>query len=125
MKDIYVNIGERTINLYFGMREFNEIEETVGNLGTIQELILEGKERGKNLTAMIRILGNGWLRNHGQEPDITEEFLLDHMDPRAIMGYQAAVISCMGRDEKSEAVAEERASHDRDLVLEEIEAKKK
>lgn len=125
MKDIFVNIGERKIPLYFGMREFNEIEETVGNLGNIKELIMEGKERGKNLTAVIRILGNAGLRQAGEDADITEDFLLDHMDPRVIMAYQIAVIACMSRDENSQAVTEEREDKDRDLVLEEIAAKKK
>lgn len=124
MENITVHIGERTIPLRFTMRQFVRIEEEIGNLGDVRELILKGQHRIRNVIGMIRILGNAGLEHDGQEPDLTEEWLLDSMDPHALMAYQLAVIACMSRDTESQAAQEENESTERDLVLEEIEGKK-
>lgn len=124
MENISVNIGERKIPLKFGMREFVQIEEEVGNLGEIRDLILNGKTRLRNMITVIRILGNAGLKRDGEEADLTEEWLYENMDPHALMAYQMGIIACMSKAEKSEAVKEENEKTERDLVLEEIEAKK-
>ena len=124
MENISVNIGERKIPLKFGMREFVQIEETVGNLGEIRDLILNGKNRLRNMITVIRILGNAGLKRDGEEADLTDEWLYDNMDPHALMAYQMGIIACMSKAEKSEAIKEENEKTERDLVLEEIDAKK-
>lgn len=124
MKDIKVRIGEREIPLYFGMDQFIEIEENIGNLGEVRELILKGKNRLRNMIGIMRILGNGGLKQEGQEPDLTDEWLRQEMDPHALLAYQAVILACMMRDEETQTVKEERENKERDLVLEEIAAKK-
>ena len=124
MENISVNIGERKIPLKFGMREFVQIEEEVGNLGEIRDLILNGKNRLRNMITVIRILGNAGLKRDGEEADLTDEWLYENMDPHALMAYQMGIIACMSKAEKSEAVKEENEKNERDLVLEEIDAKK-
>ena len=124
MKDIKIKIGERTIPLQFTMREFIQIEEAIGNLGEVKNLILKGKERVRNIVTVIRITGNGGLKAAGEEPDLKEEWLLDNMDPHLIMGYQIAVLACLSKDSESEAAKEESEGKERDLVLEEINEKK-
>ena len=124
MDNITIDIGERKIPLRFRMNQFIEIEEEIGNLGEIRELILNGKHRLRNLVTVIRILGNAGLKAAGGEPDLKDEWLMENMDPHALAGYQLAVIACMSKEGKSEAVQEENENTERDLVLEEIEAKK-
>jgi hypothetical protein len=124
MKGITVKIGEREIPLYFGMDQFIEIEEEIGNLGTARDLILKDRKRLRNIVGMMRILGNGGLKKAGQEPDLTDEWLRENMDPHALLAYQVAVIDCLTRDGESEAITEENEEKERDEVLEEIQAKK-
>ena len=73
---------------------------------------------------MIRIMGNAGLKAAGQEPDLTDEWLMENMDPHNLMAYQAGILACMTKESASEAKAEEDENEERDLVLEEIAAKK-
>ena len=124
MNGFHIIIGEKKIPLRFGMDQFMEIEEQVGYLGDIKDLILKGKKRVRNIVSVIRILGNAGLKYEGQTADLTDGWLMENMDPLAIMVYQLAVMACMQRDENSQAVNEENENKERDLVLEEIERKK-
>ena len=124
MENISIKIGERSIPLRFRMNQFIEIEEEVGNLGEVRELILKGKQRLRNLITVIRILVNAGLKAAEEKDDLTDEWLKENMDPHALMAYQLAVIACMSKESKSEAAKEETENKERDLVLEEIEAKK-
>ena len=124
MDNITLKIGERTIPLRFRMNQFIDIEEQVGNLGEVREMILKGRNRLRNLVTVIRILGNAGLAREGREADLTEEWLKENMDPHALMAYQLAVIACLSKESESEAAKEESEVKERDLVLEEIEAKK-
>ena len=124
MDNITVNIGERTIPLRFRMNQFIEIEEEIGNMGEVKELLLKGKNRIRNIISAIRILGNAGLKNAGEEPDLTDEWLKENMDPHALLAYQVAVIGCMSKATESQAAAEEKQDEARDVVLDEINAKK-
>lgn len=124
MDNITVNIGERTIPLRFRMNQFIEIEEEIGNLGEIKELLLKGKKRVRNTVSMIRIMGNAGLQHAGEEPDLTDDWLLENMDPHGLLAYQVAVIGCMSKETESQAAAEEKQDEARDVVLDEINAKK-
>lgn len=124
MDNITIKIGGREIPLRFRMNQFIEIEEEIGNLGDIKMMLLKGKQRLRNLITTVRILGNAGLKHAGEEPDLTDEWLTENMDPHALIGYQAAVIGCLSKESESEAVKEENEDKERDLVLEEIEAKK-
>ena len=124
MDNITVTIAGRVIPLRFRMPQFAQIEEEIGNLSTVRELILKGKNRVRNLVSVIRILGNAGLKAAGEEPDLTEEWLNENMEPTALMAYQLAAIGCMTKARESEAEKEETENKERDLALEEIEAKK-
>lgn len=124
MDNITLNIGERKIPLRFRMDQFIEIEEEVGNLGEVKELIMKGRKRLRNLVAVIRILGNAGLKAAGEKDDLTDEWLRENMEPHALMAYQIGVIACLTKEGESQAVQEENENKERDLVLEEIEAKK-
>ena len=124
MDGIYVNIGERKIPLRFRMDQFIEIEEEIGNLGEVRDLILKGKNRLRNMIGVIRILGNAGLKAAGEKPDLTDDWLRENMEPHALMAYQAAIIGCLTKESESQAVKEENEEKERDEVLEEIQQKK-
>ena len=124
MDNISINIGGRDIPLRFRMNQFIEIEEEIGNLGEVRELILEGKQRLRNLVKIIRILGNAGLKHEGSTEMLTEEWLAENMNPHSLTGYQIMVLACLSKESKSQAADEENESKERDLVLEEINAKK-
>ena len=80
--------------------------------------------RSTNLVFVIMVLGNAGLKAEGQEPDLTEEWLRENMEPHALMAYQIAVLACLTKENKSQAAEEKNENKERDLVLEEIQAKK-
>ena len=124
MKNITIEIGERKIPLRFRMNQFIEIEEEIGNLSDVKELILEGKDRLRNLVKLIRILGNAGLKNAGEKDDLTDEWLTENMEPYDVKGYQINVLNCLSKETESESVKEENEEKERDLVLEEVQRKK-
>ena len=119
-KKTTVSIGGREIPLQFHMPEFADMEEAIGNLSVIDELLLKGKKRIRNTAAVIRIMGNAALRAAGEKPDLTDEWVLNHMEPRMIVAYQSAVMAAINSGMSMETSEEQ----ERDLVLEEIERKK-
>ncbi len=124
MDNIKLTIGEREIPLRFKMPQFAQIEEEIGYLGDIKELIIRGTKRIRNNIGVIRIMGNAGLKAAGQEADLTDEWLEENMNPHELMAYQLAVIACMDKEGKSQAQEEKNERTERDLVLEEIQAKK-
>lgn len=124
MDNITLKIGERTIPLRFRMNQFIEIEEQIGNLSEVRDMILKGRNRLRNIIRMIEILGNAGLKAAGEEADLTQEWLTENMDPHALMAYQLGVVACLSKESESEAAKEESEQKERDLVLEEIEQKK-
>lgn len=124
MDNITLKIGKREIPLRFRMNQFIELEEELGNLGEIREKLTTDRHRLKNLIFCIRVLGNAGLKAAGQEPDLTDEELRETMEPHQLMAYQVAVLGCLSKENKSEAQQERDENTERDLVLEEIDAKK-
>ena len=124
MDNITLKIGKREIPLRFRMNQFIELEEELGNLGEIREKLTTDRHRLKNLIFCIRVLGNAGLKAAGKEPDLTDEELREIMEPHQLMAYQVAVLGCLSKENKSEAQQERDENTERDLVLEEIDAKK-
>ena len=115
-----VEIGGRVIPLKYTMRELADMEEQIGIMDQFRDLILEGRKRLRNMAAAIRIMGNAGLKEAGQEPDLTDDKVLDAMDPNKMKTYQIAVLAAFTGGWKMET--EEEKEHD--VVLEEIERKK-
>ena len=124
MDNLTLKIGDRKIPLRFRMKQFIELEEELGNLIDIKEKLLSDRHRLKTLVFTIRVLGNAGLEAAGEEPDLTEEWLEEHMEPHGLMAYQIAVLACLSKETASQAQQEENENKERDLVLEEINAKK-
>lgn len=115
-----ITVDEREIPLRYTMPELADMEEAIGTMDNFRDLILKGKRRIRNMVAAIRIMGNSGLAHAGQEADLTDEWLLEHMAPGNLRTYQIAVLGAFTDGWKMET------SEDtvRDPTLEEIERKK-
>lgn len=120
MENIRVRLGEREIPLKFTMEEFAEIEEAIGNLSLIDEILLKGKQRIRNLATAIRIMGNAGLAGAGEKPDLTDKIVMGLMKPRKLVEYQTAAISAINQG----MLVESNEDEVHDIVLEDIERKK-
>ena len=120
MEKYSVKIAERTIPLRYTMRELADMEEAIGTMDNFRDLILKGKRRLRNMAAAIRIMGNSGLKKAGENADLSDDWLLDHMDPGKLKGYQIAVLGAFTDGFQMESQEE----RERDLVLEELERKK-
>ena len=115
-----IKIGEKEIPLRYTMLELADMEEEIGTMDNFRDLILKGKRRIRNMVAAIRIMGNSGLSHEGKTADLTDEWLLDHLDPDQFKAYQIAVLAAFTAGWKMET--EEERVHD--VTLEEIERKK-
>jgi hypothetical protein len=115
-----IKVGEREIPLRYTMLELADMDEEIGTMDNFRDLILKGKRRIRNMVAAIRIMGNSGLSHVGQPADLTDEWLLDHLDPAQFKAYQIAVLAAFTAGWKMET--EEERVHD--VTLEEIERKK-
>ena len=120
MENILVRLGDREIPLKFTMEEFAEIEEAIGNLSLIDEILLKGKQRIRNLATAIRIMGNAGLAGAGEKPDLTDKIVMNLMKPRKLVEYQTAAISAINQG----MLVESNEDEVHDIVLEDIERKK-
>lgn len=117
-------VAGRKIPLRYTMRELADMEEEIGTMDNFRDLILKGKRRLRNMVSAIRIMGNSGLEHSGCSGDesiaLTDEWLLDHLDPGKLKAYQIAVLNAFTDGWKMET--EEERVHD--VTLEEIERKK-
>ena len=120
MEKYCVEIAGRKIPLRYTMRELADMEEAIGTMDTFRDLILKGTHRIRNMAAAIRVMGNAALKKEGKKEVLTDEWLLDHMDPRQIKAYQIAVLGAFTDGFQME----NENRQERDLVLEELERKK-
>lgn len=107
-----LKIGEREIPMYLSTAEILDIQEeigcTVGELwdqvfgyqkdfenDNIDLQIVKGNhfdaEKVKKFAKLIKILGNAGLEEKGENPDLTEKWILRHLKPTWIITYVLAV----------------------------------
>jgi len=106
----------------FGVEKIDEDgEETLGN---IRLNVAEDPEKMEKLAKLIRILGNAGLEEEGQEPDLTDKWILRHMRPSMITIYAMAMMAVITAGNMMEARAEDNKGEETDVILEEEKAKK-
>ena len=120
MEKYSLQIAGREIPLRYTMRELADMEEAIGTMDNFRDLMLKGSHRLRNIVVAIRIMGNSGLNKAGETADLTDDWLLDHMDPGKLKGYQIAVLGAFTDGFRMETEEDQ----ERDLVLEEIERKK-
>ncbi len=136
-------IGGRTIPLFYSTLEMVEIEKSIGCTAfQLDEKVMGARQIGgdddenaefridlidkpenkENLGKLIRILGNAGLEEDGQEPDLTDRWVLRHMKPGMIMIYAMAVMAIISEGNQMEAKKEDNGPVD--VLLEEEQGKK-
>ena len=122
MEKYIVTIGGRDIPLRYTMRELADIEEAIGTMDKFRDRILQGNHRIRNMATAMRIMGNAGLKKIGKPDDLTDEWMLDNLDPRQVRAYQIAVLGAFTDGTSFENKAAPGGK--RDYVLEELERKK-
>lgn len=136
-----IKIGGREIPLFYSTYEMIEIEKSIGCtayqlnekvIGARQpdeddpdsfEMDLINKPENKEaMGKLIRILGNAGLEEAGQEPDLTDRWILKHMRPAMLVLYAAAVMAVVNEGNRMEAERKEEGPVDE--ILEEEKGKK-
>ena len=138
-----IKIGKREIPLFYSTYELIAIQEEIGCtafqlreevFGIVQEdeddpmsikmECVTDPKKTRRLGTLIRILGNAGLEEEGKEPDLTDKWILRHLNPTQIMPL--AIIAMKVIVEGNQAEVPEAAENQGpvDEGLEEENAKK-
>lgn len=120
IKNVTIEIEGRRIPLRYTTTAMIAIEEEMDMTGEeLREELnqLKKKNTKKTITA-LRILGNEGLRLAGEKPDLTDEYLLDRINPREVLLYRVGVMAAIlkGMLMETDHTDEEK----QDVVLNEI-----
>ena len=129
-----IKIGGREIPLFYSTYEMIEIEKSIGctafqlnekvigarmteedNPDSFEMDLLNKPENKENLGKLIRILGNAGLEEKGEEPDLTDRWVLKNMKPSTIVLYASAVMSVINEGNRMEAEKEHNGPIDEGL----------
>ena len=136
-----LKIGGREIPLLYTTYELVEIQEAVGCTGyqlkdevfgirlqdeddpnsVVFDCVGDGKKT-KKLGTLIRIIGNAGLEENGEEPNLTDKWVLRNMKPGLILMYALVVYAVINEGNRMEAKHEGNGPVDEGL--EEEQAKK-
>ena len=123
MRDI--NIGGRSIPLLYTTYELIAIQEEIGCTGHqlvdevfglrlkdeddptswVFDCVKDGKKT-KNLGKLIRILGNARREEKGEEPDLTDKWVLRQMKPGLILVFAMILLNEINEGNKTEITKE-------------------
>ena len=122
VKSAAVKIGGRVIPLRYGMRVQEQVDEELEmDFYELQTKLDKGKRNTKETIKIIRMLGNEGLRFAGKEPDLTDDWLRDHMQPAEIINYRLAALAAMTAGWQMET--DNSDEEEQDEVLNEIRKK--
>ena len=136
-----IKIGGREIPLLYTTYELVEIQEEIGCTGhqlrdevfgihladendpssVVFDCVTDGKKT-KKLGTLIRILGNAGLEEQGEEPNLTDKWVLRNMKPGLLLVYALGAFAVINEGNQMEAKQEETGPVDEGL--EEEQAKK-
>ena len=103
----------------FGIRQEDEDDPT-----SIRIDVGTDPEKTKKMATLIRILGNAGLEENGEEPDLTEKWVMRNMKPAMIVPYAVLVMREISEGNKMETPDREGEKGPVDEGLEEQQAKK-
>ena len=110
MENITFKIGGREIPMALTVFEMIAIEDEVGcTVGQLRDQVfgidhnletdeykftlINDKTKMKRFGSLLRIMGNAGLEEAGQEPDLTDKWILRHMKPGMVMAYVVAAMA--------------------------------
>ena len=139
-----IKIGGREIPLYYSSYELIEIQNSIGctafqlndevfgarhtdpddDDSPVVFGVITEPEKTRKLGTLIRVLGNAGLEEDGQDPDLTDKWVLRHMKPGMIMTYVIALVAVIAEGNKIERIDKPGEEGPVDEVLEEQNRKK-
>jgi hypothetical protein len=145
-KNMEIKIGNRTIPLVLTAYEMQDIQKDIGcTVGQLRDDVfavvhhpdadtengeseytielMKDAEKVRKLGTLIRIMGNAGLEEAGQEPDLTEKWIMRHMSVAKVMVYAVAMMAAVNAAMHMES-AEKDNSGPVDEVLAEENRKK-
>ena len=137
-----INIGGRTIPLLYTTYELIAIQEEIGCTGhqlrdEVFGLRLEDEDdptswvfdcvtdskKTRNLGKLLRILGNAGLEGKGEEPDLTDKWVLRQMKPGLILIFAMILLNEINEGNKTEITGEKEKGQVDEGLEEEIAKK--
>ena len=103
----------------FGIRQEDEDDPT-----SIRIEVGTDPEKTRKLAKLIRILGNAGMEEKGEEPDLTEKWIMRNMKPAMIVPYAVLVMREISEGNMMETPDREGEKGPVDEGLEEQQAKK-
>ena len=138
-----IKIGKREIPLFYSTYELIAIQEEIGCtafqlreevFGIVQEdeddpmsikmECVTDPKKTRRLGTLIRILGNAGLEEEGKEPDLTDKWILRHLNPTQIMPLAIIAMKVIVEGNQAEVPDEKENQGPVDEGLEEENAKK-
>lgn len=96
VNNMAVKIGGRDIPLVYNMRTHVQVQEEMGtDFYELLDQVNKGRKNTKTVISALRIMGNEGLRLAGEKPDLTEDWLLDNMEPVHEKGYRFFVLGAL------------------------------
>ena len=135
---VSITLRGREIPLVYTVYEMKLLQEEVAPLGDLMYILFgRSREEGDNadlygtpqhlqaVARLIRILGNGGLEESGQEPNLTDKWVMRALKPSQITDGMSACMQAMNEGMESE-IPDEKAENGEpvDVTLEEIKKKK-
>lgn len=135
-----MKIGEREIPMMLSTAELIDIQEEIGcTVGQLRDEVfgveinfetdevkfgvVSDKEKLKKFAKLIRIMGNAGLEEAGEEPNLTDKWILRHMKVPMIAPYVVAVSAVINEWMYTE-VSQKKKDGPTDEILEEENRKK-
>lgn len=136
-----IKIGNREIPMALTTYELIAIQEEIGcTVGQLRDevfgiehnletdeykfTVANDKEKLKKFGKLLRILGNAGLEEAGQEPDLTDKWILRNMKPGMIMAYVVVATAVINDAMKMETAQKKENNGPVDELLEEENRKK-
>ena len=94
VRSVQVWIGGRVIPLKYTLPVQEQVEEDLDmDFYELQNRLNKDKKSTRITVKAILLMGNEGLRLSGEKPDLTEEWLRDHMAPAKIIDYRLAALA--------------------------------
>lgn len=98
IRGVTVQIGGRDIPLVYNMRvQLAAEHELELDFTDLQEALTKKKCSSRTVISALRLMGNEGLRKAGQNADLTEDWLTDHIVPIYMASYRVATLGALTR----------------------------
>jgi len=134
---VTIKLHGREIPLLYTMYEMKTIQEEIAPVNTAVRMIMgqnpENEEDNSKsgspehiatVAKVVRILGNAGLEENGQEPNLTEKWIMRGIKPIRMVETANACLEAMAEGMKSE-IPEKETDEPVDVTLEEMKKKER